>query len=163
MNIKIEIISDENISQVEEMLNEFFQYHFDLNNRKNTKINGTRTLKQWIKNNDVYCIFSNEVIVGFINVRNGGTHVVYLDDIYIEKNARRKGIGKKAIDLLENKILSNGYKSLCVNVIPKNIEAIKFYIECGFDHLNMIELRKNYDNSFNKLDDVELLGYKFKV
>lgn len=55
-----------------------------------------------------------------------------------------------------------GIITIFVDVIPRNTSAIKFYLECGFDHLNMIQLRKNYDERLNKSDEIEILGYKLK-
>lgn len=49
-----------------------------------------------------------------------------------------------------------------IDVIPRNTSAIKLYSECGFNHLNMIQIRKNYDKSLNKSEDIEILGFKFK-
>lgn len=48
------------------------------------------------------------------------------------------------------------------DVIPRNTSAIKFFKECGFDHLNLIQLRKNYDKKLDKNDEIELLGFNFK-
>ena len=52
--------------------------------------------------------------------------------------------------------------AMFVDVIPRNTNAIKLYRDCGFDHLNLIQLRKNYDKSLDKKDDIEILGFKFK-
>lgn len=52
--------------------------------------------------------------------------------------------------------------SMFVDVIPRNTGAIKLYKEFGFDHLNMIQLRKNYNKRLDKNDEVELLGFNFK-
>lgn len=52
--------------------------------------------------------------------------------------------------------------SMFVDVVPRNTSAIKLYRECGFDHLNIIQLRKNYDETLNKEDNIEILGFNFK-
>ncbi len=52
-------------------------------------------------------------------------------------------------------------KAIFVDVIPRNASAIKLYNECGFDHLNMIQLRKNYDKSLDKNEHIEVLGFDF--
>ena len=48
-----------------------------------------------------------------------------------------------------------------VDVIPRNASAIKLYKECGIDHLNMIQLRKNYDKTLDKNEHIEVLGFDF--
>lgn len=69
---------------------------------------------------------------------------------------------EEAKESLDDMAKEKGIKSMFVSVIPRNISALNFYIECGFDHLNMIELRKNYDESLNKSEEVNILGYKLK-
>ena len=59
--------------------------------------------------------------------------------------------------MVEKKVVA-----MFVDVIPRNTSAIKLYRECGFDHLNLIQLRKNYDKKLDKQDDIELLGFNFK-
>lgn len=63
---------------------------------------------------------------------------------------------------LDELMIARGVVSMFVDVIPRNTSAIKLYKECGFDHLNIIQLRKNYDKRFNKKDNVEILGFNFK-
>ncbi len=49
-----------------------------------------------------------------------------------------------------------------VDVIPRNEETLRFYLANGFDHLNVIQLRKNYDRSLDKDEEVEVLGQWMK-
>lgn len=63
---------------------------------------------------------------------------------------------------LDELMIDRGVVSMFVDVIPRNTSAIKLYKECGFDHLNIIQLRKNYDKRLNKEDNIELLGFNFK-
>jgi ribosomal protein S18 acetylase RimI-like enzyme len=64
--------------------------------------------------------------------------------------------------LLDELMREKAIITMFVDVIPRNTSAIKLYRECGFDHLNMIQLRKNYDERLNKEEDVEVLGFQFK-
>ena len=59
-------------------------------------------------------------------------------------------------------MIERGVVSMLVDVIPRNTSAIRLYRQCGFDHLNIIQLRKNYDERLNKKDDIEILGFNFK-
>lgn len=63
---------------------------------------------------------------------------------------------------LDELMIERRVVSMFVDVIPRNTSAIKLYRECGFDHLNIIQLRKNYDERLNKKDDIEILGFNFK-
>lgn len=66
------------------------------------------------------------------------------------------------MEKLDELMIDKGVISMFVDVIPRNTSAIKLYKECGFDHLNIIQLRKNYDDRLNKKDDIEILGFNFK-
>lgn len=59
-------------------------------------------------------------------------------------------------------MIERGVVSMIVDVIPRNTSAIRLYRQCGFDHLNIIQLRKNYNERLNKKDDIEILGFNFK-
>ncbi|OPJ63603.1 hypothetical protein [Clostridium oryzae] len=59
-------------------------------------------------------------------------------------------------------ILLEGVVSMFVDAIPRNTGAIKLYRECGFDHLNLIQLRKNYDKNLDKKEEIDILGFNFK-
>lgn len=59
-------------------------------------------------------------------------------------------------------MIERGVVSMLVDVIPRNTSDIRLYRQCGFDHLNIIQLRKNYNERLNKKDDIEILGFNFK-
>lgn len=107
-------------------------------------------------------IFLDNELVGFFYVRFGGQNVAWLEDLFIIEAYRNKGIGKIAMQKLDELMIERGVVSMFVDVIPRNTSAIKLYRECGFDHLNIIQLRKNYDERLNKKDDIEILGFNFK-
>ncbi|MDO7205796.1 GNAT family N-acetyltransferase [Paraclostridium bifermentans] len=89
-------------------------------------------------------------LVGFFYVRFGGQNVAWLEDLFIIEGYRNKGIGKIAMQKLDELMIEKGVVSMFVDVIPRNTSAIRLYRECGFDHLNIIQLRKNYDERLNK-------------
>jgi len=66
------------------------------------------------------------------------------------------------MELLDTKLREEGLTALFVDVIPRNERALDFYRSCGFDHLNMLQLRKNYDSRLDKQDVVDILGRTFK-
>ncbi len=110
----------------------------------------------------VYNIFLDDKPVGFLYIRLGGQNVAWLEDLFILEEYRRNGIGKLAMKRLDELMLDRGILSMVVDVVPRNTSAMKLYKECGFDHLNIIQLRKNYDEKLNKKDDIEILGFNFK-
>ncbi|MGL5439107.1 MAG: GNAT family N-acetyltransferase [Filifactoraceae bacterium] len=166
MNIKIDEINDSLICDTIRMITDLMNYHRKLNNAPkeywSTDEQSRETLSKWIKQGEVYNIFLDDILVGFFYVRFGGQDVAWLEDLFILESYRSNGIGKCAMKRLDELMIDRGIVSMFVDVVPRNTSAIKLYKECGFDHLNIIQLRKNYDNRLNKEDDIELLGFNFK-
>ncbi|WP_460420590.1 GNAT family N-acetyltransferase [Paraclostridium sordellii] len=166
MNIKIKEINDSLFLETIKMITELMNYHRNLNNAPKeywqTDEQSRETLNQWIKQGTVYNIFLDDVPIGFFYIKLGGQNVAWLEDLFIVEEYRSKGIGKLAIQQLDELMIAKGIVSIFVDVIPRNTSAIKLYKECGFDHLNIIQLRKNYDERLNKKDSMEILGFNFK-
>ena len=136
MRVYIKELTDDLFEATTKMITGLMNYHRNLNNAPKeywqTDEESKEALNEWKENGVVYNIFLDDKAVGFFYVRFGGQDVAWLEDIFI------------------------------VDVVPRNTNAIKMYRECGFDHLNIIQLRKNYDKRLNKEDEVEILGNKFK-
>lgn len=166
INISINEINDFLFLDTTKMITELMNYHRKLNNAPkeywHTDEQSRVTLDEWIKQGSVYNIFLDNDLVGFFYVRFGGQNVAWLEDLFIIEAYRNKGIGKISMQKLDELMIERGVVSMFVDVIPRNTSAIKLYRECGFHHLNIIQLRKNYDERLNKKDDIEILGFNFK-
>jgi len=166
--VKINIIelSDDLFLITARMITELMNYHRKLNNAPKeywqTEEQSKETLQYWRDNGIVYNIILDNEPVGFFYVRFGGQNVAWLEDIFILEQYRGNGIGKFAMQKLDELMVEKKVTAMFVDVIPRNTSAIKLYKECGFDHLNLIQLRKNYDKKLDKNDDIELLGFNFK-
>ncbi len=145
---------------------DFFNYH-----RKLTKApkkywqsleQSKLTLEEWIETAEFNIINIDEQEIGFVHYIYINKTFVRLEDIYIREEFRSKGYGKKVLNTLDEKLKNEGVIACSVNVIPRNESALKFYIDNGFDHLNMIELRKNYDKTFDKEETIEVLGHTIR-
>ncbi len=55
---------------------------------------------------------------------------IYVDDIWIKKEFRGKGLGKKLLDDLESRFTGKGYNN--INLVTSHFQAPEFYIKCGF-------------------------------
>jgi len=166
MNIIIKELQEDLFMDTANMITELMNYHRKLTNspkefwQKDEE--SIKTLKEWQVTGTVYNVFKNEQIVGFFYVRFGGNNVAWLEDLYILEEFRGQGIGKKSMAVLDELMRGKQVTAMFVDVIPRNTSAIKLYRECGFDHLNMIQLRKNYDERLNKQEDIDVLGFQFK-
>ncbi|HCJ58962.1 GNAT family N-acetyltransferase [Lutispora sp.] len=166
MNILIRELENDLFLITAKMITELMNYHRKLNNAPKeywqTDEESQETLKSWIEQGNVFNIFLDDEPAGFFYVRFGGQNVAWLEDLYISEQYRGKGIGKYAMKRLDELMAEKQVIAMFVDVIPRNTNAIKLYRDCGFDHLNLIQLRKNYDKSLDKKDDIEILGFKFK-
>lgn len=76
--------------------------------------------------------YDNKMILDDIKRYNN----IYEYDLFIGENLYSKGIGKKAIDLIDN-YLFNDKNSDCIILRPfsRNIRAIKCYEKCGYKEI----------------------------
>jgi ribosomal protein S18 acetylase RimI-like enzyme len=166
MNINIKELSDDLFLTTAKMITELMNYHRKLNNAPKeywqTDEQSKETLQYWREKGTVYNVLLDNEPVGFFYVRFGGQNVAWLEDIFITEQYRGNGIGKFAMQKLDELMVEKKVVAMFVDVIPRNTSAIKLYRECGFDHLNLIQLRNNYDKKLDKEDDIELLGFNFK-
>ncbi|EOC99683.1 GNAT family N-acetyltransferase [Caldisalinibacter kiritimatiensis] len=166
MNISIKELNDDMFIITAKMVTELMNYHRKLNNAPkkywHTLEEGKKALNEWLSKGSAYNILLDGEVVGFLYVRYGGQDVAWLEDLYIAEEYRGKGIGRYAMNKLDKIMEERGIVSMFVDVIPRNTSAMEFYTECGFDHLNLIQLRKNYDKKLNKQDEVEILGFNLK-
>lgn len=165
MEITIREMGEELFGDTAKMITELMNYHRKLTNARKefwqTDEESIETLKEWKEEGTVYNIFKDGEAAGFFFVKFGGQSAAWLEDIFILERFRAMGIGKYAISKLDELMVEKGILSMFVDVIPRNTGAIKLYRECGFDHLNMIQLRKNYDETLDKDERIEILGFEF--
>lgn len=79
-------------------------------------------VKNALPQSEIYIYEENNNIMGFVGLVEN-----YIAGIFVEKNFRGKGIGKKLLDYAKS-IKNN----LTLNVYEKNIDAVKFYKREGF-------------------------------
>ncbi len=166
MNIIIKEMSESLFLTTAKMITELMNYHRKLNNAPKeywqTDEQSIETLHNWIEEGIIYNIFLDDEMVGFFFVRFGGQNVAWLEDLFILEQYRGEGIGKFAMKKLDELMIEKKVIAMFVDVVPRNTSALKLYKNCGFDHLNLIQLRKNYDKKLDKNDDIEILGMNFK-
>lgn len=166
LDIRFAEISDALFDVTTKMITDLMNYHRRLNNAPKefwqTDEESVKTLKEWQSIGTVFNVYLEDKVVGFFYIRFGGQDVAWLEEVFIIEEFRGKGIGKQTFNKLDELMKERHINAMFVDVIPRNTSAIKFYRDCGFDHLNMIQLRKNYDERLNKTDEVEVLGFKLK-
>ena len=95
--------------------------------------------KQWVnlsykgQNTETWGAFSGKWMVGIVSLEllqeEGRIHLFH---IYVDKEYRRKGIGKKLILKAEEQGKKTKAKALTLNIVSGNSEAVALYEKMGF-------------------------------
>ncbi|MEO8514165.1 MAG: GNAT family N-acetyltransferase [Ignavibacteria bacterium] len=72
------------------------------------------------------------MIIGFAFSVEFKGETVFVDELYIEKEFRGRGIGKKALLFAEEYTKNRGFKALRLEVETANTRAQKIYRQHGF-------------------------------
>ena len=86
-------------------------------------LNFNKVKDEYLKNAETYVYVENDEIKGFISLLDG----FYIRALFVKKEYKRQGIGKKLINFVKEK-----YDRLELNVYEKNVNATLFYISLGF-------------------------------
>ncbi|RZN45243.1 GNAT family N-acetyltransferase [archaeon] len=148
------------------MVRDFFNMHRALTGSSEDywETDGTaaETLDGWVRSGKIYSVLVDGRLAGFLHVRFGGHDAVWLEGFFVDEEHRGRGVGRRALSAFDDEMARQGKKAVFVDVIPRNERALSFYRECGFDHLNMVQLRKNYDHSLDKDEHVDALGMRWR-
>lgn len=92
---------------------DFYGFHSSLLNRKvelsesNYK-EAEKALENWLQlSHELYMIKYKQSVVGFLHIGYRGGNVAWIEDIYVDKNYRKKGIATQSIHLAEKIIKSH--------------------------------------------------------
>ena len=108
-------------------------------------------------------VVQSSQIVGFVHLGNRGAEIDWLEDLFVLPEFQSKGIGRRAIALVEN-IVREYSESLYIEAAARNLRAIALYHELGYDCLNTITVRKDFDTIHLKTIQKEhIAGHEFDV
>lgn len=169
VNMKIELIEymrdyeDETVKRIAD----FFGFQANLIsgdknlNDENYK-QAKSTLNNWLnRDNRVYVISFMGNIVGFVHIGFRGDNVAWIEEIYVDNEYRGRGIATEAIHQAEIIIKNNpNYTAVCLDVSPRNINALKLYHKSGYDNISIITLRKEFYNNQRDVK-ISILGLEF--
>ncbi|MBR0462337.1 MAG: GNAT family N-acetyltransferase [Erysipelotrichaceae bacterium] len=107
-------------------------------------------LKYYVgKGYPVFAVSDNGRYVGY-GVCRIDDDVVWLEQIFVKKEYRRKGIGKMLFERAESIAKEYGNDTLYQFVHPNNDVMLNFLKAGGYDVLNLIEIRKDRPGEENK-------------
>ena len=131
-------ISD--IEVITQMMQDFYaidNYPMDVEVAKNL-------FQEFISNEHLgksWMIYSENEIVGYIILTfifsfEYGGKIAFVDELFIKETARGKGIGKEAIQFIQQEVPKLSLKLLYLEVEPHNENAQKLYLAHDFERHN---------------------------
>ena len=120
-------------------------------------------LREWRrKPNELYVIQRDGAQAGFLCLGFRGSNVAWINYIYVDEGLRGQGIASAAIAAAEGIVRARkGYDALCMDVDPRNGDALRLYHRLGYDTLSMVTVRRNFGGS-GKDQETNLLGLDFR-
>lgn len=160
MAITIKKATPENIPQIIALLREFAHYENLLDACEITEERLRVALFGEGKVAEAIVAFEDNVPIGyaifypnFATFR--GQRGFYLEDIYITKEARGKGVGEAMIKYLAKEAKERGFERIDFLVLDWNTPALKFYEKLGAKRDDEERHFKFTDEAFQKLSESE--------
>ena len=101
-----------------------------------------------------------EEIVGFCRIElHEGAY--FLREVGVAENWRIQGIGTALLRAAEDYIHNLGETNLYLSVIPRNIDAVRFFVRRGYDTINTMELRTTVPEEKVQRKALHFLGLQF--
>lgn len=136
MNYRIEKAAEENIPQIIALMREFAEYENLLEYVEVTEERLKAALFGETRVADAVVAFADDAPIGyavfypnFATFR--GQRGLYLEDIFIKKEFRGKGVGEMILKYLAKSAKTRGFERIDFQVLEWNTPAIKFYEKLG--------------------------------
>lgn len=134
MALRFEEVTESNYHELIEL--EVFPEQKDHFYFKSAKPNMMSLAEAYVfgNNNKVIAIYNDETMVGamFYNLSAEDEGRAWLIRFMIDKRYQRKGFGRKALEMLMDRVRKEGAKTLSLSYVPHNKEGEKLYHSMGF-------------------------------
>lgn len=140
-NIDLKIYSQEDEKTAISLIQSFWLAH---NDYKMPDEEAKEDLIAWTaKEHTFYLIKLESEIIGFAHMGSRGCEIDWLEDLFILPDYQGHGYGSDSIRLLEE-IVKEYSESLYIEVAARNQSAAKLYSKLGYNVLNTITVRKDF-------------------
>ena len=144
----------------------FFGFHSAINGQANSPelTQAKENIEMWTsEKHELYIIESDNTPVGFIHIWYKGGNVAWIEDVFVDESHRGQGIGSEAINSAEDIVKQkSGYTAVCMDVVPRNKNALATYHKLGYDTLSLITVHKELGEN-RREETADILGHKFKI
>lgn len=161
MNLTLELTNDKNINISCELIREFWKSH---NNYIQEFEESFNDLKEWTKEgHKLYLIKLEKEYIGFAHLGSRGANIDWLEDLFILSTYQNKGYGSSVIEILEEEVKKYS-ESLYIEVAARNLDALNLYRKLGYDCLNTITIRKDFNKEkFEKISSEKINNMQFEI
>lgn len=146
MKIDFKIATEKDVPEILKMMEQFNSidnYSFD---RRQTKEN----LLLFLTNQNLgraWVITSNNLIISYIVLAFGfsfeyGGRDAFIDELFLKTEFRQKGVGKLAMDFIQDEAAGLGVKAVHLEVEQHNEGGRKLYRQKGFENKGRVLLSK---------------------
>jgi len=96
--------------------------------------NDVEDYEAYINNKDkiVFFFYDNNLCIGQIKMHKNWGKYVFVDEIFVSKNARGKGVGHSLINQAIEWAKQNQLMGLMLETQDNNLWSCRFYSKCGF-------------------------------
>ena len=150
--------------EVEEMIRLIIEFWKEHNSIIPTQEDALSDLKEWSKEGDkLYFINYENQNVGFVHLGSRGCEPDWLENIFVLKDFQNKGIGTRTIELVEE-IVKEYSECLYIEVAARNTKVIRLYHRIGYDCLNTLTIRKDFNKEkYERVTKETILDLDFEI
>lgn len=154
-----------------ELLAAFYAEHYALSENVEAVVTSERMaaaeedLAEWEAREDaaLYLIEEDGGVAGLLFLARHGGSVVWIENLFVRQELRRRGIATRAIALAEEIARREMHApAISMDVIPQNQAAMRLYHALGYDTLQMITMRKPLVGA-QREGRTDLLGLPFRI
>lgn len=160
MDIQLVLYHNE-IAIATSLIKDFWKEH---NNYAQTLEESLDDLKAWTKEgNRFYFIKRKDQYIGFVHLGSRGCEINWLEDLFVLPEYQGKGIGTYTISLIEN-IVKEYSDSLYIEAATRNEKAIRLYQKIGYNCLNTITIRKDFQpEQYETISHENIMNLDFEI
>jgi len=166
--VKIRRYQDSDLNNLAELYRDFFNEMREWQGWEKLKLSheeAVETAKDSLRDNSwVFVAEDKGKLIGFARLQFwDGAY--FIREGYVAQSWRRKGVGSKLLSSCEDLVRKKGETSIYLTVEPKHHKSLKFLIHNGYDTLNMLELRKDFEETdmLMRQGEADILGHKLRL
>lgn len=142
MEIELVLTNDSSKETAYSLIHDFWKAH---NQVDSSLEDCQRDYQAWTQTgHQIYLVKVEDEFIGFAHVGSRGAEIDWLEDLFVLPEFQGQGIGSQVITLLEEKVKRYS-ESLYIEVSARNLAAMKLYHRLGYDCLNTLTIRKDFN------------------